>query len=165
MFSDKSKHSAAMGMSWCTPTGFSAIAADLVLSRTSEANIGRFIAPQFKAVPHKMALSYDKGVPTLRIFLPNMNNVLVPCFLKAGKYSSREVTRNRAIASNRYVVEITYARVKQWGLLSGVAEYGHFHLLNHVWWWALGFSNLQYGFLKPPRPSIDEAGKESDPLI
>ena len=122
MFSDKSKHSAAMGMSWCTATGFSAIAADLVLSRTSEANIGRFVAPKFKDVPHKMSLSYDKGVPALRIFLPNMNHVL-----KSGKYTGTEVTRNRAIASNRYVIEITYARVKQWGMLSGIAEYGHFH--------------------------------------
>mmetsp|Transcript_17144 Transcript_17144/g.38436 ORF Transcript_17144/g.38436 Transcript_17144/m.38436 type:complete len:313 (-) Transcript_17144:411-1349(-) len=37
--SDKSAHSAAMGLSWCTPSGWTAIASDLVLGRTVHRSI------------------------------------------------------------------------------------------------------------------------------
>eukprot|EP00966_Prymnesium_polylepis_P005229 120570-Prymnesium_polylepis.1 len=75
--SDKSKHSAAMGLSWCTPSGWTAIASDLVLGRTSEYNAAVALAPQFAAVPPQWSLCYDKGVASLRAHLPNLNNVIV----------------------------------------------------------------------------------------
>mmetsp|Transcript_27297 Transcript_27297/g.61692 ORF Transcript_27297/g.61692 Transcript_27297/m.61692 type:complete len:370 (-) Transcript_27297:16-1125(-) len=90
--SDKSKHSAAMGLSWCTPSGWTAIASDLVLGRTSEYNAAVALAPQFAAVPPQWSLCYDKGVASLRAHLPNLNNVIVPCFLSGGQYTAR---RNR----------------------------------------------------------------------
>ena len=55
---------------------------------------------------------------------------------------------------NRYVVEITYKRVKEWHLLKEVVPQEHFHLMNSTWLWALGFSNLCHRFLQPP-PSVE----------
>jgi hypothetical protein len=148
--SDKSKHSAAMGLSWCTPSGWTAIASDLVLGRTSEYSAAVWLAPQFQAVPPSWALCYDKGVASLRAHLPNLNNVVVPCFLTGGQYTAEQAVRNRAIATNRYVIEITYARVKSWQYLSPTVQREHFPLLNEVWWWALGFANFAYRPLKQP---------------
>mmetsp|Transcript_5419 Transcript_5419/g.13294 ORF Transcript_5419/g.13294 Transcript_5419/m.13294 type:complete len:489 (+) Transcript_5419:126-1592(+) len=49
--SDKSKHSAAMGLTWCTPSGWTAIASDLaVLGRTSEYNAAVALSPQFARI-------------------------------------------------------------------------------------------------------------------
>ena len=86
----------------------------------------------------------------MRAHLPNLNNVIIPCFLSGGHYSAEQAIRNRAIATNRYVIEITYARVKKWQYLQPVIPEGHFHNLNHAWWWALGFCNLTYRPLKRP---------------
>ena len=74
--SDKSKHSAAMGVSWCTPSGWTAIASDLVLGRSSEYNTAVALAPQFAHLPHDWALCYDKGVASLRAHLPNLRWML-----------------------------------------------------------------------------------------
>ena len=146
--SDKSKHACAMGLSWCTPTGWTAIASDLVLGRTSEYNAAVSLAPAFSNVPSQWALCYDKGVASLRAHLPHLNNVVVPCFLSGGYYSVEQAVRNRAIAINRYVIEVTYSRVKSWQMLAPIIPYADFALLNSVWWWALGFTNLHYKPLK-----------------
>ena len=146
--SDKSKHSAAMGLSWCTPSGWTAICSDLVLGRTSEYNAAISLASQFSPVPPNWALCYDKGVASLRAHLPNLNNVIVPCFLSGGQYSAEQAIRNRAIATNRYVIEITYSRVKAWQMLAPVVLRDDFDKLNDVWWWAQGFCNLVYRPLK-----------------
>ena len=86
----------------------------------------------------------------LPAFVPNLNNVIIPCFLTGGQYSVEQAIRNRGVATNRYVIEITYARVKAWQYLSPVVQRGHFELLNDVWWWALGFANLTCRPLKQP---------------
>ena len=90
-------------------------------------------------MPPKWSLCYDKGVASLRAHLPNLNNVIVPCFLSGGYYTAEQAVRNRAIAVNRYVIEITYARVKSWGMLKPVVARSDFPYINSVWWWALGF--------------------------
>ena len=46
------------------------------------------------------------------------------------------------MARNRYVVEITYKRAKEWHLLKEVIEVEDFYLMNAVWLWSMGFSNL-----------------------
>ena len=148
MRSDKSSHSAAMGVSWCTPSGWTAIASDLVLGRTSEYQAAVHLAPQFAGVPNSHSLAYDKGVASLRAHLPNLNNVLVPCFLSGGHYSASQAIRNRAIACNRYVIEVTYSRVKMWEMLKPTVPVQDFEYLNDVWWWALGFCNLTCAPLK-----------------
>jgi hypothetical protein len=148
--SDKSKHSAAMAVSWCTPIGWTAIASDLVLGRSSEYNTAVAMAPHFASVPPDIALCYDKGVASLRAHLPNLNNVIVPCFLSGGQYTAEQAIRNRAVATNRYVIEITYSRVKAWDMLKPVIPRTDFALLNEVWWWALGFANLTCKPLKQP---------------
>jgi hypothetical protein len=154
--SDKSKHSAAMGLTWCCPSGWTAIASDLVLGRTSEYNAAVALAPQFAGVPPEWSLCYDKGVASLRAHLPHLNNVIVPCFLSGGQYTAEQAIRNRAVATNRYVVEVTYSRVKSWRMLMPVVQRDDFDLLNHVWWWALGFANLTYAPLKRPmEPAVD----------
>ena len=146
--SDKSKHSAAMGLTWCTPSGWTAMASNLVLGRSSEYNTAVSMAPQFRHLKPDWALCYDKGVASLRAHLPNLNNVVVPCFLSGGIYSAEEAIRNRSIATNRYVIEITYSRVKQWKMLSPTVPREDFCYLNDIWWWALGFCNLSYQPLK-----------------
>ena len=150
--SDKSHHSAAMGVSWCTPSGWTAICSDLVLGRSSEYNTSVSLGPKFSHLPPDWALCYDKGVASLRAHLPNLNNVIVPCFLSGGQYTAEQAIRNRSIATNRYVIEITYARVKAWDMLSPIIPRHDFDLLNDVWWWAQGFANLTYQPLK--RPSV-----------
>jgi hypothetical protein len=87
MHSDKSKHSAAMGLSWCTPSGWTGVASDLVLGRTSEYNAAVALAPQFACLSPDWSLAYDKGVASLRAHLPNLNNVIIPCFLSGGHYT------------------------------------------------------------------------------
>ena len=148
--SDKSKASCARGLSWCTQTGFTAMASDLVLGRSSEYNTAVSLAGQFSNVPPRIDLCYDKGVASLRAHLPNLNNVIVPCFLTGGQYSAEQAIRNRAIATNRYVIEVTYSRVKAWKYLSPVVPRSDFKYLNHAWWWALGFANLTCRPLKKP---------------
>ena len=149
--SEKMHHSVARGLSWCTPTGWIAFASNLVLGRSSEYNTAVALAPQFASVPPRIALCYDKGVASLRAHLPNLNNVIVPCFLSGGQYSAEQAVRNRAIATNRYVIEVTYKNVKAWQYLQPVVPRDDFRYLNHVWWWALGFTNLTLKPLKQPQ--------------
>ena len=109
-------------------------------------------------MPARWSLCYDKGVASIRANLPNLNNVIVPCFLSGGQYTAEQAIRNRAIATNRYVIEVTYSRVKSWRMLMPVVPREDFDVLNHVWWWALGFANLTYAPLKRPmEPAVDVA--------
>ena len=74
----------------------------------------------------------------------------VPCFLSGGQYTAEQAIRNRAIATNRYVIEVTYSHVKAWKMLSPVVGRKDFPIINDVWWWALGFSNMALQPLKRP---------------
>ena len=78
----------------------------------------------------------------------------MPCFLapSQGKttFTGTEASANKAIARCRYVVEITYTRVKDWKLLAGEVPRENFHLLNSAWWWALGHANMCHGMLVAP---------------
>ena len=102
--------------------------------RSSEYNTAVALAPQFAEVPPRISLAYDKGVASLRAHLPNLNNVVVPCFLSGGQYSAEQAIRNRGVATNRYVIEITYARVKSWEMLKPTIIRDNFKYINHVWW-------------------------------
>ena len=139
-----------MGLTWCCPSGWTAIASELVLGRSSEYNTAVALAPRFASVPPHISLCYDKGVASLRAHLPNLNNVIVPCFLSGGQYTAEQAIRNRAVATNRYVIEVTYSRVKAWAMLQPVVPYSDFKLLPHVWWWALGFANYTCMPLRQP---------------
>ena len=93
---------------------------------------------------------YDKGVAKLRIHLPNLNEVITPCFLCNKKqFSVGEGIRNRGVASTRYIVEVIYARVKEWKMLADIVPYYDFDIINDVWWWSLGFQNMVKQPLKP----------------
>ena len=65
-----------------------------------------------------------------------------------------ESIQNRGIARNRYVVEITYRRVKLWNILRDRVPIQNFHLLDLTWWFALAFSNLCHNFLQSP-PDVE----------
>ena len=94
---------------------------------------------------------YDKGVSKLRVFLPNLNQVIIPCYLRQIKrFSYDQGIRNRAIACNRYVVEIPFMHIKAWKSLAGVVPREDFDILNDIWWWAVGFHNMKHDVLKPP---------------
>ena len=90
----------------------------------------------------------------MRSLLPNYNFVFMPCFLAPAKgktqFTSEEAVVNRGVARNRYVVEITYKRAKQWHLLKEIVPAENFHLMDATWLWAMGFSNLCHAFLQPP---------------
>ena len=104
-----------------------------------------------RQIPSKYALMYDKGVAKLRIHLPNLNEVITPCFLaKKKRFTVTEGIRNRGVASTRYIVEVIYARGKAWRFLDGKVAAQDFGVLNYVWWWSLGFQNLAHKPLKVP---------------
>ena len=105
----------------------------------------------FKGIPMQYALCYDRGVAKLRLWLPNLNQVLTPCFIKqAARFTIEQGIRNRGVTCNRYIVEVLFARNAMWRFLNGEIKHRDFHLLNDVWWWALGFQNLVCRPLKPP---------------
>ena len=143
---NKSHASAAIGCSFTTARGGNAVALDLALGRASEDQLTQIIA-QYLQLDPDLELMYDKGCPHLRAYLPNFNNVLVPCFLRPSQgkdqFTFHEATYNRACASGRYVVEISYMRVKQWGLFAPVVLREDFQYLNDCWWWGLGYSVQQ----------------------
>ena len=128
---------------------------DLVFARASETAIIRAMAHMLASLPPFVHVAYDKGVRGMRSMLPNFNFVFMPCFLAPAKgktsFTGEEASANKAIARCRYVVEITYTRVKDWKILAGEVPRENFHLLNSAWWWALGHANMCRGFLvRPP---------------
>ena len=128
-----------------------------MLARSSEHNICRQIAPQLKSLPNNLHVVHDKGVPGIRAYLPNFNNVIVPCFVpsETRQFSLEQVRKNRAIATCRCAIEIIYQRVKAWNMLQSLVPEEHFRYLNSVWWWALGASNLLCKFLQVPHVEGD----------
>ena len=76
------------------------------------------------------------------------------------KFTPAEAVHGRGIARNRYVVEITYKRVKEWHLLKEIVPSEKFHLMNSAWWWALGFGNIALKFLQPPPDAETLAQRE-----
>ena len=153
-WSDKVHRSAARGTSFCSANGMHIIALALTFGRCSELNCVKACSHWLAQLPSHMHVAYDKGIRGMRSILPNMNFVFMPCFLAPAKgktqFTVDEAAENRGIARNRYVVEITYKRVKEWHLLKEVVPSEHFHLMNATWFWALGFSNLCHKFLQPP---------------
>ena len=117
-------------------------------------NALRELVAEFAKVPADRAFVYDKGAKALRCLLPNGNHLYMPCFLAPAKgktsFTGAEASTNKAIARCRYVIEITYTRVKDWKLLAGEIPRENFHLLNSTWWWALGHANMCMGMLIPP---------------
>ena len=94
---------------------------------------------------------YDKGVSKLRVHLLNLNQVIVPCFLRDIKrFSVEQAIRNRGITCCRYVVEVPFASIKSWRMIGDTVRREDKPLLNHLWWWAVGFHNLTSRDLKPP---------------
>jgi hypothetical protein len=154
MYSDKMKHSAARGTSFCSANGMTIIILGLVFGRCSELACVLACRSQLAKLPHWVSVAYDKGIRGMRSILPNFNFVFMPCFLAPSKGKDKfevdEAVKNRGIARNRYVVEITYKRGKEWHLLKEIVGNEDFHLMNSTWFWAMGFANLQYKFLQPP---------------
>ena len=150
-YADKSHCSAAIGCSFTTTRGGTAVALDLALGRASEDQLTQIIAKYIQIDPD-LELMYDKGCPHIRAYLPNFNNVLIPIFLRPSqgkdKFTDEEASHNRACATGRYVVEVSYMRVKLWGLISPVVAREDFHYLNDCWWWALGYNNLCYKLVR-----------------
>ena len=141
--SEKSKRNAAMGLQFCTPNGFIAVATDLFLGRTSENEACKQAATILNKIPGKFAFLYDRGVSKLQVYLKHLNRILRPTMLRGQeRFTIAQGCHDRAITSNRYVVEVPFARCKNWGMLGGVVKSGDFHHLNSVWWWSLGFQNL-----------------------
>ena len=148
--SDKSKHSAAMGLTWVTPNGYIMIATDLFLGRSSEHEACKACLPALNLIPAKYALMYDKGVSKLRVHLENLNQVITPCFLRnADRFTVEEGIRNRGVTCCRYIVEVPFSNMKAWKFLGGVVPEEDKYLLNDVWWWTIGFHNLKHHILKP----------------
>ena len=109
---------------------------------------------QLDGLPSHLSVSYDKGIRGLRAILPHYNNVYMPCFLRPSEgkthFTIEEASLNKAVATNRYVVEIMYSRVKAWKILAGEIPHERFHLLDSAWFWALGFQNMFRAVLKQP---------------
>ena len=94
---------------------------------------------------------YDRGVSKLRVHLINLNQVITPCFLRRAKrFTVEQGIRNRGVTCCRYVVEVPFSNMKAWRMLSGIVPEEDKYLLNDVWWWTIGFHNLNCSVLKPP---------------
>ena len=144
----------APGETLTTSNGHNSVVSNLLTGRTSEINALHVPEMQgpMRDIPPEDAVSYDKGVRGS--FLPNDNHRYQPCFLAPAKgkkkFTGVEAGGNKAIAKNRYVVEISYTRVKDWRILAGFVDREDFHLMNSAWLWSLGFGNLVLGMLRPP---------------
>ena len=90
----------------------------------SELNCVKACAKWLRKLSPRMALAYDKGIRGMRSLLPNLNFVFMPCFLAPSQGKTQltvnEAVETRGVARNRYVVEITYKRAKEWHLLREV---------------------------------------------
>lgn len=154
MYDSKTEHPGALGMMFCSAGGGACCVAPLYLARCSELNAVKALRDQLDGLPSHMSVSYDKGIRGLRALLPNYNNVYMPVFLRPSEgktqFTIDEAVYNKAVATNRYVVEIIYSRVKAWKILSGEIPRERFHLLDSVWFWALGFHNMFREVLKRP---------------
>lgn len=154
LYDSKTGASGALGEHLCSANGHNAIASQLQTGRTSEINALHTpeIQDGMRAIPTEDSTVYDKGVRGR--FEPNNNFRYCPNFLAPArgktKFTGKEAGENKAIAVNRYVVEICYTRVKDWRILGGIADREDFHLLNSAWLWALGFGNIALGMLRPP---------------
>jgi hypothetical protein len=132
--SSKTGGPVAMGQAWCTPTGFVAVAADLVLGRGSEQELSKAVGELvFCDIPAQYSLCYDRGVAKLRLHLQNLNQVLTPCFIKqAARFTVEQGIRNRGVTCNRYIVEVLFACETSWKFMSGCIAHQDFHLVNGV---------------------------------
>eukprot|EP00966_Prymnesium_polylepis_P286914 6627065-Prymnesium_polylepis.1 len=157
-FSDKMHMTAARGTSFASGNGMNIIMLALVFGRCSEMNCVKGCAKWLAKLPPTVSVAYDKGIRGMRSLLPNFNFVFMPCFLAPAKGKTKftvdEAIQGRGIARNRYVVEITYKRAKEWHLLKDVVPREKAHLMNSTWFWAMGFSNLCHEFLQPP-PDVE----------
>ena len=154
MMDSKTDHAGGKGMLFTDGCGGACIASDLALGRASEGNLVRALRDKLDGLPSHLSVCYDKGIRGLNMLLPRYNHVYMPNFLapSEGKtqFSLEEAFENKGIATNRYVVEIAFQRVKMWRLLTGEIRRESFHLINSVWWWVLGFSNMYMRMLKEP---------------
>jgi hypothetical protein len=148
---------------------WTAAASDLVLGSTSDEELCKRLAPLFASLPQDIGICHGRGVPSsLGAHLPRRNDVIVPCFLSAAQHqdthtatgtatgTAGEANSNRALAEHLFVVEQVHQRIKAWRMLSPGVARESLHQLNHVWWWALGFSNLSLRALRP-LPTISGA--------
>eukprot|EP00966_Prymnesium_polylepis_P033390 776392-Prymnesium_polylepis.1 len=106
MYSDKMKHSAARGTSFCSANGMTIIILDLVFGRCSELACVLACRAQLSKLPHWASVAYDKGIRGMRSILPNLNFVFMPCFLAPSEGKNKfdvdeAVKQNRGIARNR----------------------------------------------------------------
>jgi hypothetical protein len=148
--SDKSKHAAAMGLTWVTPNGYIIIATDLFMGRSSEHEACKACLPALNRIPAKYSLMYDKGVSKLRVHLANLNQVITPCYLRqTSRFTVEQGIRNRGVTCCRYIVEVPFANMKAWKFLGGIVPESDKYLLNDVWWWTIGFHNFKHHILKP----------------
>ena len=142
MYDSKTDHPGAMGMMFCSPNGGACVASPLFLGRCSEHNAVKYLRDQLDDLPSHMAVCYDKGICGLQMILPNYNHVYMPHFLAPSegktKFTLEEAVYNKAVATNRYVVEIAFQRVKASGSYSLV----RLDVSTFISWTPHGFGHL-----------------------
>lgn len=157
--SDKIGAFAARGTTFSNAAGLLVVATPLYLARSSELQGVISLKDQLPALPTWAQFCYDKGIKSgsMRAATPYRSFCFTPTFAKANEHGKKKIDSNedinssRAIARARYVTEIHYARVKNWRLLAPKIALKHAHLMDATWWWAMGFSNLCQGYLRPPK--------------
>ena len=71
-----------MGLSWVTPTWYIVCCTDLITGRSSENEACKACLHVLNTIPSQFALMYYKGVNKLRPQLANLNQVIIPCYLR-----------------------------------------------------------------------------------
>ena len=96
----------------------------------------------------------------MAVRIPNMNHVYVPYRVQNRQtFGIDKAGENRGIAANRYMIEVTYRRVKKWKLIRPIVERSSFHLIDSVWHWANGFANVYHKPLLPSGKAYHRSNK------
>mmetsp|Transcript_21601 Transcript_21601/g.55575 ORF Transcript_21601/g.55575 Transcript_21601/m.55575 type:complete len:128 (+) Transcript_21601:675-1058(+) len=79
MWLDKSKHTGAMGMPWFTATGWTAIATDLDLGRTSECQVRRAVRAVCRPYAASLAYAHTQHAPLTRSLASGLRRCSSTC--------------------------------------------------------------------------------------
>ena len=132
---------AVRGMTWSTGRGFAFIVT--ALARSSEPAIFAKFGCRFKDAPLNMRLLYDKGIQNMRFATPNLNAIATPSFLRGRRrFDHMEVTDNRLKGKLRYSIEIGYARIVVWQILTDTMTFSNLRFANDAWMFAHAMSNF-----------------------
>lgn len=147
------------------PSGIMRVLTPLKNARTNEVAQTLVLRENFRVLDPEDWLFGDKGFASLAGRLPNCNRGRTPSFKECSphfQFSPEQVTFNRIIASERYVVETHFSRVRSIKLVDHVIPRERFAAAHHGWLFAnartIWMAPLKQPHSCPPRKSFKTLG-------